>query len=351
MDGQLFGLAGSKHTFNGIIKVDLGTTYLGLQLRNPLIVAACPLTRESHQLEQLEQAGAAAAVMYSLFAEQVEGDELSHIGMGEAASAPVVESAPLPGDYVGGIDDYLRHIELSRKAVKMPIIASLNGSRMGEWVNFARLMEQAGADALELNIYFVPTNPRYSGSDIEQQYCDIVAAVREQIRIPLTVKLGPFFSSLPNLAVRLESLGANGLVLFNRFLQPDIDIETFAVSPRLTLSTPEELRLPLRWIAILRSRVSLSLASSSGAHTSEDVIKLLLAGADVVSMASALLRNGPGHIATILEGITGWMQRKGFASVDDFRGLVHPRPGTSMTAFERSNYVQTIVSYNGDDED
>jgi len=328
--------------------VNLETTYLGLPLRNPMIVAACPLTRESVQLKRLEQAGASAAVLYSLFAEQIKSDVLGNVGHDSAESGNVESAAPLPQDYLGGLDAYLRHIEMARKSVAIPIIASLNGDGMGDWVRFANLIEQAGAAALELNIYLVPTDPQVTGSQIEQQYFDIVQAVREQIKIPLAVKLGPFFSSLPNLAARIEDLGVNGLVLFNRFLQPDVDIQTFEVSPRLTLSSRDELRLPLRWIAILRSQVALSLAASSGAHCAEDAIKLLLAGADAVSMASALLRQGPDHLTTVMDGIEAWMRDKGFDSINDFRGLVQPRPGTSSDAFERSNYIQTIINYDDD---
>ncbi len=324
--------------------VDLTTTYLGLKLRNPLIVAACPLTRESQRIMELEQAGAAAAVMYSLFAEQVESDALSQIGHGTTETGGV-SVAPLPQDYVVGVDDYLRNIELAKQSVSIPIIASLNGSDVGDWINFASLMEQAGADALELNIYFVPTDPDITGSQVEEQYYQIVAAVRDQIKIPLTVKLGPYFSSLPNLAKRLAEIGVDGLVLFNRFLQPDIDVDTLDVAPRLTLSSSGALRLPLRWIAILREQVSMSLAASSGAHTTRDVAKLILAGADVVSMASVLLENGPHHLTTLLEELAAWMEAREFASIEDFRGIVMRRPGADPTAFERANYIKTIISY------
>ena len=311
-----------------------------------MIVAACPMTRETHQLEQLEQAGAAAAVMYSLFAEQVQRDALGHIGT--QTDGPADITSPMPLDYVGGLDDYLKHIELAKKAVSMPIIASLNGSQVGEWIRFAGLMEQAGADALELNVYFVPVDPNVTGSQVEQQYFEIVAAVREQVNIPLCVKLGPFFSSMPNMAVSLQKLGIDGLVLFNRFLQPDIDISTFEVSPRLTLSGREALRLPLRWIAILRTHLTLSLASSSGAHCADDVIKLLLAGADVVSMASALLRNGPRYLTTVIDELSAWMEEKEFKSINEIRGLVRQRPGFNPAVFERSNYIQSIISYDDD---
>ncbi len=328
--------------------VDLTTEYLGLTLSNPLIVAACPLTREISQIERLEQAGASAAVIFSLFAEQVENDRLHQTDRAEPASRNSPSESPLPQKYVVGIDEYLKNIELAKKAVKIPVIGSLNGSDVGEWMQYARLIEQAGADALELNVYFVPTDPTMTGSQVEERYIDIVAAVRAQVKIPVAVKLGPFFSSLPNMAARLNAEAINGLVLFNRFLQPDVDINTLEVSPRLTLSTRDELRLPLRWIAILRSQLSLSLAASSGVHCAEDVAKLILAGADVVSMASALLRNGPGHVTVVLDELADYMADENFESVTDMRGFVQRRPGTDTTALERANYIKTIISY--DDE-
>ncbi len=329
--------------------VDLETRYLGLTLANPLIVAACPLTRECTRLEKLEQAGAAAAVMYSLFAEQVESDALRQVGQKKTNSTGR-NSSLLAHEYVGGLDDYLRNIELAKKTVSMPIIGSLNGSGIGEWMRFARLIEQSGADALELNVYFVPTDPNQTGSQIEQQYYEIISAVRDQISIPLSVKLSPFFSSLPNFAARLADLGVNGLVLFNRFLQPDIDLETLDVMPRLRLSTRRELRLTLRWIAILRPHVDLSLCSSTGAHCGEDVAKLLLAGADAVSMASALLQHGPGYMSTVIDELTAFMESKGFTSVNDMRGLVLQRTDSDAAAFERANYIKTIASYEEDDQ-
>ena len=328
--------------------MDLTTKYLGLTLKNPLIVAACPLTREIHRIEQLEQAGAAAAVVYSLFAEQMQNDPLSNIGKVADPLNDSMNEMPLPADYIGGIDAYLRLIELSKKSVSIPLIGSLNASDSGDWIQYARLIEQAGVDALELNVYFVPTDPAMTGAQVEEKYFEIIAAVREQVKIPLSIKLGPFFSSLPNMASRLNALGVDGLVLFNRFLQPDIDIQTIEVSPKLTLSTRDELRLPLRWIAILRSQVALSLASSSGAHCGEDVVKLLLAGADAVSMASALLINGPGHLTTVLNELQSYMSEKGIESIEGLRGLVTSRPGTNATAFERANYIKMLHSYDSD---
>lgn len=328
--------------------MDLTTKYLGLTLNSPLIVAACPLTREIHKIQQLEQAGASAAVVYSLFAEQLQNDPLSNIGRVTDRDPDSLNEMPLPSNYVGGIDAYLKLIELSRKSVAIPLIGSLNASDSGDWIQYARLMEQAGVDALELNVYFVPTDPAMTGAEVEEKYFEIVAAVREQIKIPLAVKLGPFFSSLPNMAARLNALGADGLVLFNRFLQPDIDVSTIQVSSKLNLSTRDELRLPLRWIAILRSQVALSLASSSGTHCGEDVVKLLLAGADVVSMASALLINGPGHLTIVLNDLQAYMSEKGIESVESMRGLAATRPGTNATAFERGNYIRMLNSYDSD---
>lgn len=328
--------------------VELTTDYLGLKLVNPLIVAACPLTREISHVEQLEQAGAAAVVMYSLFAEQVDGDKLHSLDVAADASVRKTRQAPLAHEYAVGIDTYLKNLELAKKAVDIPMIGSLNGTDIGDWIHYARLIEQAGADALELNVYFVPTDPKMTGSQVEERYLEIVAAVRAEVKIPLTVKLGPFFSSLPNMAARLEALGIDGLVLFNRFIQPDIDVKALEIAPRLTLSSRSDLRLPLRWIGILRSQLSVSLASSSGAHCAEDVAKLILAGADVVSMASALMRHGPGLITTILKELTEYMAEENFSSISEMRGFVQQRPGVDSTLFERANYIRSIISY--DDE-
>ncbi len=323
------------------MSADLTTKYLGLTLRNPLVVAACPLTHAPHQIEQLVNAGAAAVVMYSLFAEQIASQ--SWQGFREAPDAGA--DAPLPQDYTVSIDTYLRQIELAKHAVDVPIIASLNGSQVGDWIRFASLMEQSGADALELNIYFVPADPAISGANVEDKYVELVSAVRESIRIPMAVKLGPFFSSLPHLARRLADAGADGLVLFNRFLQPDVNVETFEVTPRLVLSTRDELRLPLRWIAILRGQLSLSLAASSGVHTAEDVVKLLLVGADVVTVASALLKHGAKHLETLLTGLGDYLDTKGFVSLSEMRGVVAPKSVGQSAAFERANYIKTLLSY------
>ncbi|HEX7448246.1 MAG TPA: dihydroorotate dehydrogenase-like protein [Pirellulales bacterium] len=330
------------------MSIDLSTTYLGLKLRNPLVLSACPLSMELYALQRLEAAGVAAAVMASLFEEQIEGEwhaPLPYTSADRFGSAIDLVSHGDLYDYNSGPDAYLRHIEAAKRALSIPVIGSINGtSPRGGWVRFARLMEQAGADALELNIYFIPTSPEQSAEDVEQRYLDVVAAVRAEIVIPLAVKIGPFFSSLPHMARRLLAAGANGLVLFNRFWQPDIDLETLEVTPNLTLSNPDELRLPLRWIAILRGQTEASLAATSGIHSADDMIKLLLAGADVGLLASAIIRGGPDRVQQMVTGMTDWMSRKHFASVDEIKGLLSQSRAPDASAFERVSYLRTLMS-------
>lgn len=335
------------------MSTDLTSNYLGLKLRNPLVIAASPLSMQIHSLERLEAAGAAAAVLASLFEEQIESEwhaPFSRAPGDRAGSAVDLVNHTELFDYNSGPDAYLRHIAAAKRALTIPVIASLNGtSPRAGWVRFARLMEQAGADALELNVYFVPTSPYESAEAIEARYLDLVAAVRGEISIPLAVKIGPFFSSLPNMARRLIAAGADGLVLFNRFLQPDIDLETLEVRPDLTLSSRDELRLPLRWVALLRKQTAASLAATSGIQQGEDMLKLLLAGADVGMVASALIRNGPDHLHTMLADMTRWLEQKHFHSVEEIKGRLSPSgeggvPGTS--AFERVNYMRALMSLN-----
>jgi dihydroorotate dehydrogenase (fumarate) len=329
------------------MSLDLTTQYLGLRLENPLVVAASPVTSELHKLMQLEQEGAAAAVMPSLFEEQIERESsllrsLYQIG-GEDYAESQVRVQTLD-NYNAGVDSYLRHIEAAKKSVAIPIIGSLNGDQRGHWVRFAQVIQDAGADALELNIYFVPTDPDTSGAQVEDRYVELVAAVRSQVSIPLAVKIGPHFSSLPHVAARLIAAGANGLVLFNRFLQPDIDLATREVTPKLTLSSHDELRLPLRWIAILRRQVKASLAASSGIQTGDDVIKLLMAGADVTMLASVLIRNGPKYLGALRGELERRLNELGYGSIEQLKGSLSRRNDQNLSMFERANYLRTVTS-------
>ena len=286
------------------MSVDLTTTYLGLKLKNPLVASASPLTGKLDSLQRLEEAGASAAVWPSLFEEQIEHEEMEVARLYDQGSDSFAESRsflPDLNDYRIGPETYLSQMEEAKKKLSIPLIGSLNGASKGGWVRYAKMIQDAGADALELNIYFIPTDPDMGGPDVEEQYLELVAAVKESLSIPLAVKMGPYFSGLPRFAARLVEAGAGGLVLFNRFLEPDVDLEALEFRPSLQLSTRNELRLPLRWIAILRDHVEASLAATSGVHFTEDVIKSLLVGADCVMMASVLLQRGPGYLKQMLQ--------------------------------------------------
>jgi dihydroorotate dehydrogenase (fumarate) len=328
--------------------VNLKTRYLGFELRNPVVASAGPLTHDVEHMELLEDAGVGAIVMPSLFEEQIrlEAETLHHyLSHGEESFSEAVSYFPHFDDYNAGTERYLETIREAKQAIRVPLIASLNGFSTGGWVEFARRLQEAGADAIELNIYFLPTNPDISGAEIEQVYVDIVRQVRKQVSIPLAVKLGPYFSAMANMARRLVEAGANGLVLFNRFYQPDIDLETLDVVPNLKLSTPLAGRVPMRWIAILYGRVQASLAATGGVHSAEDALKMLMAGADVTMMCSALLQNGIPHVCKVLEDMSRWMEEHEYESVEQLKGSMSHRSCAEPAAFERANYIRVLDSY------
>jgi dihydroorotate dehydrogenase (fumarate) len=330
------------------MSLSLRTKYLGLDLKNPVVASAGPLTGRIDSLMKLEEAGAAAVVLPSLFEEQITREEVEiallydfhNEGFAEAQTyLPEMES------YNTGPESYLRLVRQAKQSLTVPVIASLNGTTNGGWTHYGKMIEDAGADALELNIYYLATDPEMTALQVEDQYLELVSGVRGAVSIPLAVKIGPFFSSVPNMAKRLFATGADGLVLFNRFLQPDIDLETLSVEPRLVLSSSDELRLPLRWIAILRSHFEKSLAATSGVHTAEDVIKLLFAGADVAMTTSAVLKHGPGLVSDLLYGLRTWLEEKEYVSVEQMKGSMSQRNCADPAAFERANYIKTIQSY------
>jgi dihydroorotate dehydrogenase (fumarate) len=314
-----------------------------------LVAAASPLTGNLDSLRQLEDAGASAAVWPSIFEEQIEHEEEEIGRLYDAGTESFAESIgsylPAMEDYRIGPEAYLTQIEDAKKSISIPIIGSLNGSSKGGWVRYAKMIQDAGADALELNIYFVPTDPDMSSVDVEDRYVELLAAVKESLSIPLAVKIGPFFSGLPRFAAQLEKAGAEGLVLFNRFLEPDVDLEELQFRPNLHLSTRNELRLPLRWIAILRDQVSASLAATSGVHFTEDVIKALLVGADVVMMASVLLQRGPGYLKQMLEELESWLEEKEYESVEQLKGSMSRIRASDPSELERANYMKALISY------
>ncbi len=328
---------------------DTSTSYMGLDLAHPIVPSASPLTSSVDSLRRLQDAGAAAVVLPSLFEEQVEHEAMAVHGAIEFGAASSAEAAggyfPDMDDYNTGPRQYLEHVAAAKAALRIPVIASLNGTSKGGWTLYARLCEEAGADALELNIYLVAADPAVPGVRVEQQYVELVEAVRQAVAIPLAVKVGPHFSSMAHMAGRLAAAGADGLVLFNRFYQPDLDLEHLEVRPGLELSSSSELRLVLRWMAILSGRVDASLAATTGVHTHEDVVKLILAGADVTMMASALLLRGPTHLGKVLEQMRAWFVANGYQSVDQARGSLSQRHSPDPAAFERANYMKTLVSY------
>lgn len=328
--------------------MDLTTKYLGLELAHPFMAGASPLADDIDAIRRLEDAGAPCIVMRSLFEEQVEREELGTVTQMESAENSYAEATsylPAPDEFTLGPDEYLEHIERIRNAVSVPVIASLNGVTADKWLKYARLIEEAGAHALELNVYHLATDPTEDGQSVERRTLDIVRLVKKEIRLPVAVKLSPFFSSLSHFAKELDELSVDGLILFNRFYQPDIDTENLDVVPSLRLSDPSELLLRLRWTAILSGRLRASLAVSGGVHTSLDAIKSLMTGADAVQIVSALLRHGPGRLKDILSGVRAWMREHEYESLDQMRGSMNLERCPDPMAFERANYMRVLQSW------
>jgi dihydroorotate dehydrogenase (fumarate) len=328
--------------------MDLTTKYLGLELQSPIVPSASPLSRSVEMCREMEDSGAGALIMYSLFEEAVTAEEegmtrfLHHqeIGFGEAQSF-----LPDFDDFAGALDRYLENLSALKQALEMPVIASLNGVTPGGWLSHAKELQEAGADALELNVYYIAGKLEQSGAAVEERYLELLTALKREIAIPINMKLGPWFSSLANMVQRIEAAGADGVSLFNRFYQPDINIDTLRLQPSLHPSTSQDALAAMRWIAILYGRTELSLGATTGIHTAEDAVKLLLAGADAVHMASALLEHGPGHVRTVHKGIEEWMEEHGFESVDELRGRVSQIAVPDPSELERANYIGILDSY------
>jgi dihydroorotate dehydrogenase (fumarate) len=328
--------------------MDLSTTYMGLELKNPLVPSAGPLTATIDSIRELEESGAAAVVLHSLFEEQLthEAAELAHhTRQGTESFAESLTYFPEAGDYRLGPDEYLDHIRKAKLAVDIPVIASLNGVTVGGWIEYAKKMEQAGADGIELNVYYVAADPTLHAPDVENRYVQILKAVKSAVKIPVAMKLSPFFSATAAMARRLDEAGADALVLFNRFYQPDIDLDSLEVRPDLVLSTPFAMRLPLRWIAILCGHVKASLAATTGIASARDVLKVVMAGADVAQMCSVLLRKGTRELATMLKDMRTWMEEKEYESIGQMKGSMSQRACPDPAAFERANYMKTLNSY------
>jgi len=329
--------------------MDLSTTYIGLKLRTPLVPSACgPLTNTISKIRALEDAGAAAIVVHSLFEEEIlhEAHELDHyLTYGSYSYAEALNYFPEANEYELGPDEYLEHLHKAKQVVQIPVIGSLNGVSTGGWIKYAKLIEETGVDALELNIYYIPTDPDLPGVEVEQMYVNVLADVKRTVKIPVAIKLSPFFSNMASMAKRLSYAGANGLVLFNRFYQPDIDLDLLEVVPNVILSTPQALRLPLRWIAILYGKVNSNLAATGGIHSAPDVLKMLMAGADVTMMCSALLKNGLRRIREVELEMSQWMEEHEYESVEQMKGSMSHKSCPHPSAFERANYMKALKSY------
>ena len=327
---------------------DLSTTYLGLRLKNPLVASASPLSKRLDRARQLEEAGIAGIVMYSLFEEQIihESLELDHyLDRGTESFPEALSYLPDGGLYAIRPEKYLNQVTGLKRALKIPVIGSLNGVSKGGWTNYARRIEEAGADALELNMYYIATDPETASNDIEDTQVDLVAEVKSAINIPLAVKISPFVTSLPNFVKRLVDAGADGIVLFNRFYQPDFDLDELEIVHSLDLSTSSDLRLPLRWISILHGKVNADFALTSGVHTYTDVLKAMMAGAQVAMMASNLLHNGEQAVAPILSDLAAWMQKREYGSIRQMQGSMSQKSVKEPAAFERANYMKVLSAF------
>lgn len=328
--------------------VDLSTTYMGLKLKNPVVPSASPLSQNLDTIKKMEDAGAAAVVLHSLFEEQLanEAAELEHyLEYGTYRFAESLTYFPDLGDYKLQGEEYLEHIRKAKEAVDIPIVGSLNGVSLGGWTEYARKIEEAGADALELNAYYIAADMDMSGPQVEQMYLDVLKEVKGHVKIPVAMKLSPYFSAMANMAARLDQAGADALVLFNRFYQPDIDLDSLEVKPRLVLSSSEEMRLPLRWVAILYGRVEASLALTTGVHTPRDVARAITAGADVVHVCSVLLSDGIGQLGRLVSGLIEWMESEEYRSVSEMKGSLSQKAVPEPVAFERANYIKTLHEY------
>ena len=325
--------------------MNLKTKYLGIELKNPIVPSASPLSRNLDSMKRLEDAGASAIVMYSLFEEEIahESAELDHyLHYGTESYAEALTYLPAAEEYNLEPDAYIELLRKAKESLSIPVIPSLNGITSGGWIKYARHFEEAGADAMELNVYYIPTDPRLTSHDVEERYLNVLMAVRDSVGLPIAVKLSPYFSSLSHFADGLVGAGANGLVMFNRFYQPDLDINQLEVVPGVTMSDSSAIRLPMRWIAILYGRLKASLAATSGVHTAEDVLKLVMAGADVTMMCSALLQHGPAHIQKVLADLSKWMEEHEYESIEQMKGSMSQKSVADPAAFERANYVKAL---------
>lgn len=328
--------------------MDMTTNYMGLKLKNPLVPSASPLSKNLDGIKKLEDAGASAIVLYSLFEEQLsfEQEELTYfLDRGTDSFAEALNFFPEQDEYNMGPEEYLEHIRQAKAATDIPIIASLNGVSSGGWIDFAKRMQEAGADALELNVYFLATDMEQESRQVENQYRVILNAVKSNVTIPVAVKLSPFFSSMARMAKELDEDGADALVLFNRFYQPDLDLENLEVTPGVVLSTSNDLRLPLRWLAILHGKVKASLAGTTGVHTAMDALKMIAAGADVAQMCAALLKNGPDYLATVLRGMEIWLEEKEYESLAVLKGSMSQKSVAEPGIFERANYMKALNDF------